>query len=94
MVCKGICVRHKACLPVGESRYINGRKRCQTCSIFMIWSTDTCPCCGIRLRTKARIYRSNIRAESSTLKRFSHPIMIFMQALVGKYPSMNQSHLS
>jgi len=60
MVCKGICVRHKAYLPVGESRYINGRKRCQTCSIFMIWSTDTCPCCGIRLRTRARTYRSKL----------------------------------
>ncbi len=57
MVCKGICIRHKAYLPVGEGRYVNGQKRCQVCSIFMEWSADTCPCCGIRLRTKSRNYK-------------------------------------
>ena len=60
MVCKGIYIRHKAVLPVGEVRYLNGRKRCQVCSIFMIWATDTCPCCGIKLRTKSRNYRSKL----------------------------------
>ena len=54
MACKGICIRHKALLRTGEHRYDNGRKRCQVCSIFMIWATDTCPCCGVRLRSKPR----------------------------------------
>lgn len=60
MVCKGICIRHKAVLAVGEHRYVNGRKRCQVCSIFMVWGSDTCPCCGIKLRTKSRSYRSEL----------------------------------
>jgi hypothetical protein len=58
MVCKGICIRHRAVLKTGELRYHGGRKRCQVCSIFMVWATDTCPCCGIKLRTKPRTCKS------------------------------------
>ena len=54
MVCKGICVRHKATKPVGTGRYSTGQKRCQVCEIFVNWDGVFCPCCGYRLRTKPR----------------------------------------
>ena len=37
MVCKGICVRHKAMKPIGIGRYSTGQKRCQICEIFLKW---------------------------------------------------------
>jgi len=49
MVCKGICIRHKAQKPPGLSRYAMGQRRCQICEIFMIWDSSFCPCCGYRL---------------------------------------------
>ena len=54
MACKGICVRHKACRPLGTGRYAVGQKRCQTCDMFIKWDGIWCPCCSIRLRTKPR----------------------------------------
>jgi predicted amidophosphoribosyltransferase len=54
MVCKGICVRHKAMKPVGTGRYSTGQKRCQVCEIFIKWDELWCPCCGYRLRTRPR----------------------------------------
>lgn len=54
MVCKGICIRHKALKPVGDGRYAKGQKRCQVCEIFLNWDGLWCPCCGYRLRTKPR----------------------------------------
>jgi hypothetical protein len=54
MVCKGICIRHKAHKPVGEGRYATGQKRCQVCEIFVNWNGLWCPCCGYRLRSKPR----------------------------------------
>ena len=54
MVCKGICVRHKALKPRGIGRYSIGQKRCQMCETFLKWDRLTCPCCGYNLRTGAR----------------------------------------
>jgi hypothetical protein len=54
MVCKGICIRHKALKPVGDGRYATGQKRCQVCEMFLNWNGLWCPCCGYRLRTKPR----------------------------------------
>ena len=54
MVCKGICIRHKAQKPVSQGRYATGQKRCQVCEIFIKWGGLWCPCCGYRLRTKPR----------------------------------------
>jgi hypothetical protein len=51
MVCKGICVRHKALKPLGIGRYPTGQKRCQICETFLKWD---CPCCGYKLRTGPR----------------------------------------
>ncbi len=61
MVCKGICVRHKAMKPVGVGRYCSGQKRCQICEIFLEWDGLWCPCCGYRLRTRPR--NSKFKAE-------------------------------
>ena len=54
MVCKGICIRHKAIKPSGGGRYATGQKRCQICEIFIKWNDNFCPCCGYRLRGKPR----------------------------------------
>ena len=61
MVCKGICVRHKAMKPIGTGRYSTGQKRCQVCEIFLNWNGLWCPCCGYRLRTRPR--NSKFKAE-------------------------------
>ena len=65
MVCKGICVRHKALKPVGIGRYSVGQKHCQICETFLIWDGLTCPCCGYKLRTRPRNlkYKAKLRAE-------------------------------
>ncbi|HJU59978.1 MAG TPA: hypothetical protein VJ583_09515 [Nitrososphaeraceae archaeon] len=54
MVCKGICIRHKAIKPKSGQRYTIGQKRCQVCQIFIYWQGPWCPCCGYRLRGKPR----------------------------------------
>jgi hypothetical protein len=63
MVCKGICVRHKAQKPIGAGRYSSGQKRCQICEIFIKWDGLWCPCCGYRLRTRPRNlkYKAKLR---------------------------------
>jgi hypothetical protein len=57
MVCKGICIRHKAQKPVGSGRYATGQKRCQICEIFIKWDGIFCPCCGYRLRNGPRLFK-------------------------------------
>jgi hypothetical protein len=61
MVCKGICIRHKALKPVGDGRYRTGQKRCQICKIFLKWDAPWCPCCGYRLRTRPRNLKYKFR---------------------------------
>ena len=61
MVCKGICVRHKAMKPGATGRYSTGQKRCQVCEIFLKWDGLWCPCCGYRLRSSPR--NSKFKAE-------------------------------
>ena len=63
MVCRGICVRHKAMKPCGPAsgRYSTGQKRCQVCEIFIKWDGFWCPCCSYRLRTRPR--NSKFKAE-------------------------------
>ena len=64
MVCKGICIRHKAQKPVSQGRYATGQKRCQVCEIFIKWDGLWCPCCGYRLRTRPRNlkYKAKLKA--------------------------------
>ena len=54
MTCKGICFRHKAIKPAVRGRYISGQKRCQVCSMCIMWEGFFCPCCGYRLRPRPR----------------------------------------
>jgi hypothetical protein len=63
MVCKGICIRHEIHTAAGQPRYVNGQKRCQVCAVYMIWTAATCPCCGIKLRTKFRNYKSRTASQ-------------------------------
>jgi len=57
MVCKGICIRHKASGPISSGRYATGQKRCQICDLFMQWKGIFCPCCGYKLRIRPRLYK-------------------------------------
>ena len=70
MVCKGICVRHKALKPVGNGRYSSGQKRCQACELFLRWDGFWCPCCGYRLRTGPRNtkFKNELRTRKETEK--------------------------
>jgi hypothetical protein len=70
MVCKGICMRHKAQKPVGMGRYAAGQRRCQICQMFIRWEGLWCPCCGYRLRSKPRNlkYRVKLRQRSLMLQ--------------------------
>lgn len=53
--CSDICKKHKPMeYTPSDGRYRNGQKRCQFCSVYMIWSGIFCPCCGSRLRSKPR----------------------------------------
>ena len=54
MSCKGICSQYKATRSTDKFYYLNGRKRCTKCEIFLDWSNLNCPCCGYKLRTKPR----------------------------------------
>ena len=72
MVCKGICVRHKALKPKspGIGRYSTGQKRCQGCELFLRWDGFWCPCCGYRLRTGPRNtkFKNELRTRKETEK--------------------------
>ena len=41
MVCKGICIRHKASGPISYGRYAIGQKRYQICDLFIKWDGYT-----------------------------------------------------
>jgi len=57
MVCKGICIRHKASGPISSGRYATGQKRCQICEMYVKWDGIFCPCCGCRLRIGPRLFK-------------------------------------
>ena len=61
MVCKGICIRHKASGPISYGRYAAGQKRCQICEIFIKWDGIFCPCCGCRLRIGPRLFKDKAK---------------------------------
>jgi hypothetical protein len=61
MVCKGICIRHKASGPISYGRYATGQKRCQICEIFIKWDGIYCPCCGCRLRIRPRLFKDKAK---------------------------------
>lgn len=78
MICKDICIRHKAQKPVGSGRYAIGQKRCQICEIFLKWDGLWCPCCGYRLRTKPRNlkYKAKLRARKKNQTEMMGPVFI------------------
>jgi hypothetical protein len=82
MVCKGICIRHKAQKPYGASgRYATGQKRCQVCEIFLKWDGMWCPCCGYRVRTRPRgqKFKERLRVMNQNMKsNFSNDRLIQM----------------
>jgi hypothetical protein len=61
MICKDICIRHKAHKPYRSGRYGNGQKRCQICEIFIKWDGIFCPCCGCRLRIGPRLFKHKVK---------------------------------
>ena len=74
MVCRGICIRHKASGPISSGRYAIGQKRCQICDLFMQWDGIFCPCCGCRLRIRPRLFKhkaklNRIKKQKEMLKQ-------------------------
>lgn len=52
--CKGVCSKYKSTGTAMRFKYQEGQKRCSFCGIFIECEGVRCPCCHIRLRTKAR----------------------------------------
>ena len=80
MICKGICIRHKAYKPYCSGRHVNGQKRCQICEIFIKWDGIFCSgCIGPRLfkhKAKSRITKQKeIRMQQVQNKNISNSIM-------------------
>lgn len=48
--CKGKCIPFK----IIANGYKTGAKRCQSCGIMLKYDGIWCPCCGQKLRTRAR----------------------------------------
>jgi len=61
MVCKGVCIRHKASGPISYGRYATGQKRCQICEMFIKWDGIFCPCYGCRLRIAPRLFKDKAK---------------------------------
>ena len=53
MICKGVCIRHKAPMMANSLRYSTGQRRCTQCDIFFITDNTNCVCCSSRLRYKS-----------------------------------------
>ncbi|HEX9844913.1 MAG TPA: hypothetical protein VGA92_00440 [Candidatus Nitrosotenuis sp.] len=58
--CNDICQRYRARQVTTHSKYGEGQKWCSVCSIFLVSDTIRCPCCNIKLRTKARVKKRMI----------------------------------
>ena len=54
MTCKGLCKKIKVTYTIGRSMYAQGYKWCALCEVFVDWLGRFCPCCSLKLRTKAR----------------------------------------
>ena len=54
MPCRGTCGRHRVSKPGRSGRYAAGQVRCQQCGVWMVRDGHACPCCGLRLRRRAR----------------------------------------
>lgn len=52
--CNGICMKYKTRGNPIKGKYRIGQKRCQICSLYLIWEGLRCPCCNYILRTKPR----------------------------------------
>ena len=53
MACKGLCLRIKAKRHPKDGWYEHN-SRCTHCAVFIKFVGSNCPCCGFRLRYKAR----------------------------------------
>ena len=59
--CKGTCER--TCLQTFDShqpRYENGHKYCAICEVWFMEDMFRCPCCNVKLRTKARTIKKKV----------------------------------
>ena len=89
MACRGICERLKARKPsdASLSRYLSGQKRCQTCTIFLVWGDPFCPCCGSRLRSRPRNSgnRRALRSAESSQNHLMEKLMVVMSWPIEDY---------
>jgi len=60
--CKGICNKltlKEKC--IGHRFYINGKKWCSVCDIFIKWDGLYCPCCRVKMRTRPESKKARLR---------------------------------
>lgn len=69
-VCNGICPRYKVTKPKNGGRYAANQKRCKICEIFIKYEGVRCPCCGYKLRIKARYSKSKTNLEEKRSKSY------------------------
>ena len=68
MACREICKKYRFVRTEwGGTYYDNGASRCQgKCLKYILWNGLYCPCCGIRLRKKARQHHN--KQDESAIK--------------------------
>jgi len=55
VACSGICLKYKSSRSHScVTKYHNGRKRCNTCDVYLKWDGVRCPCCSRILRTRPK----------------------------------------
>ena len=71
MACLGKCHLYRSKKSGSKiTKYGNGRKRCNTCNIFMKWEGSRCPCCNRLLRNRPKhIGPTNKSILESQIKR-------------------------
>ena len=69
MVCRNICERLE-CKPSFEyNQYIDGKKYCRRCEIFLYYIGVFCPCCGMHLRLTPTSKKGKERIRQRKKKR-------------------------
>jgi hypothetical protein len=66
MVCRNICERLESFV---EKNYKDGKKYCRRCEIYLFYSGNFCPCCGMALRASptSRKQKEKLRMNNLTV---------------------------
>ena len=54
VTCRGICDQFRVKIATKQPKYATGHKRCTLCAAYFVTVESRCPCCRMKLRTRAR----------------------------------------